>query len=102
MGVCVSMSGSGCRTFENFSSFAGTGDKESEDSKSFQCLFAKIDGEADAKISRLDVACDDKEGYLDMKTIVECVNDDEIRSRLKKRTVYSKKDGTKYVYIPAR
>ena len=91
MGVCVSMSGSGCRTFENFSSIAGTGDKG--ESVAFLGLFSKIDGDPDARISRLDVACDDKEGYLDMKTIVECVNENEIRSRLLKRTVYTKKDG---------
>lgn len=93
MGVCVSMSGSGCRTFENYSRIAGTGDNEPAESKAFLSLFSKIDGDSDAKISRLDVACDDKEGYLDMRTIVECVNDNEIRSRLLKRTVYTKKDG---------
>lgn len=95
MGVNVSMSGTGCRTFENFSSFAGTGDKESEESKAFQCLFAKIDGDANVKISRLDVACDDKEGYLDMEVMEDCVEYDEIRSRLKKRDVHKSKNGKK-------
>ena len=90
MGVCVSMSGSGCRTFENFSSFAGTDDKEPDNSRAFITLFSKINDSPDVKISRLDVACDDKEGYLDMETIVGCVNDGELRTRLLKRTIYTK------------
>ena len=73
MGVCVSMSGTGCRTFENFSKYADTADKSGE-SKAFNTLFVKLNENSCVNITRLDIACDDKEGYLDMKTIVQCVN----------------------------
>lgn len=55
MGVCLEMSGTGCRTFESF----GTGDYES--------LWQYVqDNPDDLNITRLDVAFDDHEGVLDM------------------------------------
>lgn len=64
MGVCCSMSGKGCRTFEEY----GTGD--------YKAIFDKIlenysdDGDKrKMNLTRLDVANDDFEKYLDIWTI---------------------------------
>lgn len=64
MGVCCSMSGKGCRTFEEY----GNGD--------YKAIFDKIlenysdDGDKrKMNLTRLDVAYDDFEGYLDIMTI---------------------------------
>lgn len=55
MGVCVNMSGQGCRSFETY----GHGD--------FPSLFDLIlSNEGDMKLTRLDVAYDDHTGILDM------------------------------------
>lgn len=105
MGICVSMSGNGCRTFETFSRLAASPDKNGKESVSFMMLFRLINSSPDAHISRLDIACDEKEGSLNMGTIIDCVNNGEINSRLTKRTVYSQMDGRKNagqtVYIGA-
>lgn len=62
MGVCVDMSGSGCRTFETYSS------------SSWDDLFSLI-LTPDYNISRLDVACDDHTGLLDIDVLRDDTDD---------------------------
>lgn len=83
MGVCVSMSGNGCRSFETYSKLAD----------GFSSLFQKIISVEGAHVTRLDVACDEREGALDMDTIIDRVQDNDINSRLKKRQVVYSYDG---------
>ena len=96
MGVCVTMSGNGCRTFETMSklTFEGAKDGQGTESVAFPVLFQLLAANKDANISRIDVACDDREGYLCMGDIVRKVQDNEINSRMTKRTVMVSYDGT--------
>lgn len=90
MGVCVNMSGNGCRTFETMSklTFEGAKDRQGMDSVAFPVLFQLLAATEDANISRIDIACDDREGYLCMDDIVRAVQENTINSRLMKRTLY--------------
>ena len=101
MGVCVSMSGEGCRAFERYSSVG------------FQQLFKKLvdnvsfksdikTGEfqgRDAKnslcnVSRIDVACDEKTGLLDMSLMSrKAVDLHDFNSRMRNATDYRQKKG---------
>lgn len=94
MGVCVSMSGNGCRTFENYSSLNGVSDIEEQGTgyTAFPILF-KLLLENDCNISRIDIACDDHNGDLDMDSIVDSVMDNDICTRLQKRQVVLSYDG---------
>lgn len=95
-GVCVSMSGAGCRAFETLSSFSKSVDNSGLKSSAFPVLFSLLGaGLVDKKVnvSRLDLACDDRKGYLDMETLVEKVRRNEINSRISKRTVMQQFDG---------
>ena len=87
MGVCVSMSGNGCRAFETMSklTFEGAKDKRDTESVAFPVLFQLLASDDTANISRIDVAYDDREGYLCMGDIVRKVENNEINSRMKKR-----------------
>ena len=58
MGVCLEMSGQGCRAFETL----GAGD--------FEIFFEKILEEKDLRVTRLDIAFDDHTGILDINQIV--------------------------------
>lgn len=89
MGVCVSMSGNGCRTFETMSKLSHAG----QDSV-FPALFQILAADETANVSRIDIACDDREGYLNMEKIVEKVQANEINSRMTKRSVIVSFDGT--------
>ena len=89
MGVCVSMSGNGCRTFETMSKLTQAG----QDSV-FPTLFQLLAADETANVSRLDIACDDREGFLNMEEIVEKVQANEINSRMTKRSVIVSFDGT--------
>lgn len=88
MGVCVEMSGNGCRTFE---SMAGLQTVEGP----FPALFRKLSGNALANVSRLDIACDDHDGILDMDTIIEKTQRNDVNSRMMKRQVVFSLDGTR-------
>lgn len=89
MGVCVSMSGNGCRTFETMSKLTlDLTDKQGTQSVAFPALFRLLASDVDANISRIDIACDDREGYLCMDDIVRAVQENTINSRLMKRTLY--------------
>ena len=100
MGVCVSMSGNGCRAFETMSKLTQAG----QDSV-FPTLFQLLAADETANVSRLDIACDDREGFLNMEEIVEKVQANEINSRMKRRDVHFSLEGTQQagatVYIGA-
>lgn len=106
MGVCVSMSGNGCRTFETMSKLTlDLTDKQGTPSVAFPALFQLLASDADANVSRIDIACDDREGYLDMDEIIAKAQNNAINSRLKKRRIVYSLDGTQKdgatVYIGA-
>ena len=100
MGVCVSMSGNGCRTFETMSKLA-----REKGTSPFPALFQHLTADESANVSRIDIACDDHSGFLDMDRIVEKVQANELNSRMTKRSVVVSYDGTQRngstVYIGA-
>ena len=63
MGVCLEMSGQGCRAFETL----GAGN--------FEIFFKKILEEEDLRVTRLDIAYDDHIGILDINQIVSDTED---------------------------
>ena len=79
MGVCVSMSGNGCRTFETMSKL-GAKDKQGTQSVAFPALFRLLTADETAN-------CDDREGYLDMYEIIDRTRSNKINSRLLRRTI---------------
>lgn len=83
MGVCVSMSGNGCRTFERFTCYSNA---------PFLSLFKLIKAN-DCNVSRLDIACDDRDRALDLDLIVQKVQRNEVNSRMTKRSVLVSWDG---------
>ncbi len=89
MGVCVSMSGNGCRAFETMSklTYEGAKDKQGTQSIAFPALFQLLMADETANISRIDIACDDREGYLDMDKIIDKTRSNEINSRMLRRTI---------------
>ena len=107
MGVCVSMSGNGCRAFETMSklTFDGAKDKQGTESVAFPVLFQLLSSDDTANVSRIDIACDDREGYLCMDDVVRKVQDNEVNSRMTKRSVVVSFNGTQRngstVYIGA-
>ena len=102
MGVCVSMSGNGCRAFETMTGL--TVEEDTEISPLFS-LCQLLASDADVNISRIDIACDDREGYLCMDDIVRKVEANEVNSRMAKRSVVVSFNGTQRngstVYIGA-
>lgn len=81
MGVCVEMSGQGCRNFEKW----GTGDYEE--------IFSYILCNSDVNITRLDVAYDDFKGILDFETLVRDIEEENYVSRFREfpvERIYSK------------
>lgn len=95
MGVCVSMSGNGCRTFETMSRLTlDLMDKQGTRSVAFPALFQLLASDADANVSRIDIACDDHAGYLDMDDILSKVQANEVNSRMTKRSTVISFDGT--------
>lgn len=91
MGICVSMSGNGCRAFETMSRLSTA----EGDSTPFLALFRLLAADESANVSRLDIACDDREGYLDMDQVITKTRSGEINSRLRHRDIHDKLDGTK-------
>lgn len=106
MGVCVSMSGNGCRTFETMSKLTlDLKDRQGTSSVAFPALFQLLVSDTDANVSRIDIACDDRAGYLDMDAILTKTQTNEINSRMTKRSTVVSFDGTQRngatVYIGA-
>ena len=92
MGVCVSMSGNGCRTFERFSSLGFTWlfRKHSENMVEIREDSGKVETTLKKRtdclcnVSRIDVACDDKAGLLDMSMMLHKAYDlHEFNSRMR-------------------
>ena len=61
----------------------------------FSELFRRLSADESANISRIDIACDDREGILDMEQIVEKVRSNELNSRMTKRSIVVSYDGTR-------
>ena len=94
MGVCVSMSGNGCRTFETMSKLdLCLKDKQGTQSVAFPALFQLLASDADANVSRIDIACDDRAGHLDMDVILTKTQTNEVNSRMTKRSTVISFDG---------
>lgn len=107
MGVCVSMSGNGCRTFETMSKLSlDLKDKQGTPSVAFPALFQLLASDADANVSRIDIACDDREGYLDMDKIIAKARENAVNSRMRRRNIHESLDGVNKagatLYIGAR
>ncbi len=107
MGVCVSMFGNGCRSFETMSklTFPGAKDKQGTNSVAFPVLFQLLASTEGANVSRPDIACDDRAGYLNMDDVLSKVQENEINSRMTSRSVVVSFNGTQRsgatVYIGA-
>jgi len=95
MGVCVSMSGNGCRTFETMSklTFPGAKDKQGMESVAFPVLFQLLVSTEGANVSRIDIACDDHAGHLNMDDILSKFGSNEINSRMMKRSIVFSMNG---------
>ncbi len=76
MGVCIELSGQGCRAFETY----GNGDYD----RVFQEYFLNIQS---MKITRLDVAFDDQEGLLDIQQLSDDTRLCEFVSKFKSALV---------------
>lgn len=90
MGICVSMSGSGCRTFDCYSIWT------------FPQLFELIADDDTSICSRVDLACDDRFGLLDLDLISDCIAEGRVRSRLSKFSIISSYEGgvnAKTIYL---
>ena len=91
MGVCVTMSGEGVRVYEEY---------HGEDVLE---LIRRLVAMRNVNITRIDVACDDKAGFLDMQTIWKYAQEDSYRTRMRsKRFFESYKNsnvGAKSVYF---
>lgn len=88
MGVCVSMSGKGCRTFELHTHLCSYGL-----STPFLALVSKLHTDDAVNVSRVDLALDDTVGYLDLDLICAAVEENRINSRIRKRLIYKGFDG---------
>lgn len=101
MGVCVSMSGAGCRTFEKFTTW------DAVETTPFMAFMAAAYIDDMVHFTRVDLAVDDKDGYLDLETITHHIETDEINSRIRHRTFYKSYVGaghsgtTAYIGAPA-
>lgn len=81
MGICVEMSGQGCRNFEKW----GTGD--------YHEIFNYIVNNPEVNITRLDVAYDDFTGLLDFETLIRDIEEENYVSRFREfpvERIYSK------------
>ena len=92
MGVCVSMSGNGCRAFETMSKL-GAKDKQGKESVVFPALFQLLTADENANVSRIDIACDDREGYLDMDEIIARTRANAVNSRMRWKDIHESIDG---------
>ena len=92
MGVCVSMSGNGCRAFETMSRL-GAKDKQGKESVAFSALFRLLAADETANVSRIDIACDDREGYLNMDEIVARTRVNAVNSRMRWKDIHESIDG---------
>ena len=85
MGVCVSMSGKGCRTFEALSAHGEL---------PFFVLANMLCDVPGSNVSRLDIACDDHDSFLDIDLIADKAEANDVNSRLQKRDIHRSFDGS--------
>jgi phage replication initiation protein len=85
MGVCVTMSGNGCRTYEQLG-----GDVLD--------LTFRVYSMERCNLTRLDIACDDKGGALDMPQMERYYKAGQIRSGFRRRQLVQQNNGS---YDPA-
>ena len=83
--VCVSMSGNGCRAFETFSKLSP--DKQTSP---FLPLFNKLMSDDNIHVTRIDIACDDRDGVLDMDLMAAKVREGAVNTRLTSRDIHQK------------
>lgn len=90
MGICVSMSGNGCRTFENLSALKPENVEGQIENSSlpFQALFQDIAADEHIHATRLDVACDDKHGYLSKEALFEAYDEYSTATDINTRSTY--------------
>lgn len=104
MGICVSMSGKGCRHWEMLTEHKKS-QRIHEESTPFMSLFQQLHIDERVNVSRVDLALDDTQGLLDLDVICNCVELNNINSRIRKRSYTLSWDGQhptgKTVYIGA-
>lgn len=93
MGVCVSMSGKGCRAFETMSAFNADSPVADISSPGWYKLLNRLHVDDCCNVSRVDLACDDRAGALDLDDIMQCVDDDAVNTRLQDRSRVVSKRG---------
>lgn len=94
MGVCVSMSGKGCRTFEEMSAYSkDRGDTVGLVSPVWYKLFNRLHIEEGCNVSRIDLACDDMSGALHLQNIVDCIEDGAVNTRIRQTSHIKSKTG---------
>ena len=81
MGVCVDITGTGCRAFESFTT------------RSWQALFQDILDKQDYNVSRLDMAYDDHTGILDIDVLQDDTDDHHYVSVFRKWQVQYGSEG---------
>lgn len=82
MGIFVDMSGTGCRSFETYSS------------TTFEKLFNTIiENPTDYNVTRLDVAFDDKEGIIPIKKLEQDTRNENFVSKFRKWGIEETSDG---------
>lgn len=86
MGVCVSLTGKGCRTFEHFTRYE-------RGETPFFAAFTRLHTDDSVHFSRVDLAIDDMAGQLDLDQICDAVRENRVNSRIRKRTIYQGYDG---------
>jgi len=91
MGVCVNMSGRGCRAFEEYHN------------NSILTFLGRIINQQNINITRIDIACDDKHGYLNLEKMMQYANNGLYRTRLMSRnnqeSFKGKERGSKTLYF---
>lgn len=96
MGMCVSMSGKGCRYFEHHSKLAEQDQFaycQGLPNPAFSALFELVHLNPDIVCTRLDIACDDYVGLLDISRIGYMIDEDLVRSRTKRSVAMIERNG---------
>lgn len=88
----VSMSGKGCRTFEDLH------DKTFSWFDFIKRLSSRID-EGLACVTRIDIACDEKEGIFNIDKLENCIEKDKFLSRCPKDSIRLVKYGEECLYV---
>jgi DNA relaxase NicK len=92
MGICVNMSGRGCRAYEEYSG------------ENILSLLERINQNPDINVTRLDIALDDKTGILDLNIMRQYADEGKYRTRLMSRNAQESfkgrnEEGAKSLYF---